>query len=310
MAEVKESMGAIEEYIPPTQDGEDETPDEMPVAQPVVEQKPLPIVEPKPEPVANTCVACNTVQPEGAKFCNNCGNTMAPLKTGTADFIQKLPGTQQTAEPINPFIDGTMVNTGGATPATTTGVQATGRKFTQALRTGLPNIGMDVGTMKSILAEVYKRMHEHMFKKCGYQVCGAGTGVNEGFNPAMLGNILQPISIADIPRATELIVGYDKYDSTTGKTQMRVACADGLIAGKVSKSNKMPFYAIYINNNGTEQKRILMAQNPWKQNTNGYSKTALEAQQGNQISWVWDAADGQKYRTWFHKIKNGIQEWL
>ena len=307
LEEVKNSMGIVEGFAEPdeVESGETEAPMEV-TTQPIMEQAQLPLeikaVPAETPTTALRCPKCTNTVVKGGKFCPHCGVTLIGEGAGLPPFNPTAKTPEQT---VNLFIGG-----GAQTPAATTGAPTGGPQFTQTLRTGLPNIGMDVGTMKAILAEVYKRMHEHIFEKCGFQVCGVGTGNAVGFNPSMIGNVLQPISIADIPRATELIIAYDKYDPATGKTQMKVPVQNGLIAGKISKNNSMPFYAIYINNNGTECKRMLMAQNPFKTHAGGYSTTAQKAQQGNQISWVWDGADNQQRRTWFHKIENGFQEWL
>lgn len=324
LEEVKNSIGHMEGHVEPDENPSEEAieePIEIPVAKPVVEQQALPLVEPKAELKPIHCTQCGAKIIEGAKFCMHCAapvatqNANLPITKAEPEKTPPLFGTLP-ASPVKTATPETTAQTqfiggaGGQAPATTQPVSTGGRQFTQSLRTGLPNIGMDVGTMKTILGEVYMRMHNHIFDKCGFQVCGAGTGNSVGFNPAMIGNVLQPISIADIPRAGEFIIAYDKYDPATGKTMMKVPVVNGLIAGKVSKTNHMPFYAIYINNNGTECKRILMAQNPFKQTSNGYSATSVKAQQGNKISWVWDGADGQQYRKWYHKIENGIAEWL
>jgi len=247
------------------------------------------------------CSKCNKQNDIGAKFCNACGT---PLAT-TSQLPLFTPG-QNVAKAPEQVVADQFIGGGTQTAAQPTNPP----KFVQAMRTGLPNISMDIGTMKNILGEVYNRMHSHIFEKCGFQVCGTDTGVATGFNPAMIGNILQPISIADIPRATELIIGYDKSDPATGKTIMKVSATDGLIAGKIAKTNQLPMYAIYINNNGTECKRLIMAQNPFKTNANGYTAPAEKAQQGNKISWVWDGGDGKQYRTWFYKNENSIAKWL
>jgi len=324
LSEVRESMGTIsEEYVPPTAAEVADIPTEVGTAAVATEQfvQPSTTIETVEQAGDRAlemvdqsfCRKCNKQNDIMAKFCNACGNQLI-VDSGPAcafgtdnNLPQFLDGTGNVATPEQKVQSQFVGGAGGAAPVH--GVN-TPPKFTQSLRTNLPNIGMDVGTMKTILAEVYERMHNHIFEKCGFQVCGAGTGNDVGFHPAHLGNILQPIPIGDIPRATELIVAYDKYDHTTGKTKMRVPITDGTINGKATKQDSIPFYAIYINNNGTECKRILMAQKPFKPTQNGYSPAALKAQQGNKISWVWDAGDGMPRRNWIYKIENGVSEWL
>jgi len=240
---------------------------------------------------------------EAAKFCPECGTKIVrPEAAPQLPLFMPGQNVNKTPEQIvhDQFITGAQTVAQPTNPP----------KFNQEMRTGLPNIGMDVGTMKGILGEVYNRMHSHIFEKCGFQLCGAGTGNAVGFNNSMVGNVLQPISIADIPRASELIIAYDKYDTATGKTIMKVPVNNGLLAGKVSKTSGVPMYAIYINNNGTECKRLILSQNPFKTNANGYTAPATKAQQGNRISWVMDGGDGKQYRSWFYKNENGITKWL
>jgi len=279
---------------------------------------PTPVQQPLPIPVV-----------EGAKFCHECGQpvgeAMAPGETKTACIFGnevKLSAFGQSpapaAVPAPEFVQAGVPTQ--PQPVTQTEFiaaagpvgGATQKKFTQSLRNDLPNIGMNVADMKRILEEVYRRMHEHCFTKCGFQLSGGQTGNATAWHPAYAGNVLQPINIADIPGATDLIIAIDKNEPATGKTMMKHPITDGCISGKITKNEEpVPSYAIYINNNGIEQKRIFMVQKAFKTTASGYSGPAIRAQQGNQISWVWDGADQLNgRRRWIYKIENGVAEWL
>ncbi len=249
--------------------------------------------------VRKNCV-CGVPPVANAKFCANCGvSIVAEIPPVVTAAVVAPP---QAVLPVFAAPQGVVPQ-----PA----AQPQAHYTPQALRTGLPNINMDQATMRAILEEIYRRMHEHAFTKCGFQLCGGQTDVATGFHPAHAGNILQPISIADIPGAEQLIIGFDKNDNTTGKTLMNQPIVGGIISGKLTKKDQLPSYAIYINNNGIEQKRVFMVQNPFKITGSGYSSTALKAQAGHQISWVWDGADNLGGgRRWIYKTENQYAQWL
>lgn len=288
-------------------------------------QQPMPAPEPtKFEYIRdNVCKACNKFQPIGSKFCNNCGISMAE-EVKTACVFGKEVKLQPfganvipTPAPASEFIQSTTQPTTSKPVQQSEFITPTGgnekRKFTQSLRNDLPNISMNVVDMKRILEEVYKRMHEHCFTKCGFQLSGVNTGNASAWNEGYAGNILEPINIADIPGATQLIIAIDRYNNATGKITMNSSITDGTISGKITKTDEpIPSYAVYINNNGVEQKRLFLVQRAFKMTANGYSQNSIKAQQGNQISWVLDGADrrpGEKAK-YIYKVENGIAEWL
>ena len=273
-----------------------------------------PIAEQKAEePVVVKCDNCQNDLPAQAKFCSYCG---AKIGQKTVCVFGKEnvnlnafpgPSTQAVASTAQQFVGGP------ASPAQTGGAGGAQRTFPQqVLRTNLPNHNMSLEQMRGILAEVFSRMHNHVFTKCGFQVCGAGTGADKGFNPNFVGNVLEPIAIGDIPGADKLIIGCDKKNTQTGRIMKNSAITDGTISGWCTKEAQLPTYAIYINNNGTECRRQFMVQNPFKMfpDNSNYKPNALKAQQGNQISWVWDGADGLARRRYLYKIENGTAEWL
>ncbi len=266
-----------------------------------------PAVAPAPEErdgselfVRKNCV-CGVPPVADAKFCANCGVSIVAEIPPVVTAIPAAPA--QAVLPVFAAPQGVVPQ-----PAI---APAPSHYTPQTLRMGLPNINMDQATMRGILEEIYRRMHEHAFTKCGFQLCGGQTGLDTGFNLAHAGNILQPINIADIPGAEQLVIGFDKYDNVTGKVQMNQPVVGGVISGKLTKKDQLPSYAIYINNNGIEQKRVFMVQNPFKVTGVNYSSTAVKAQQGHQISWVWDGADNLGGgRRWIYKTENQFAQWL
>ena len=265
------------------------------------------------EPVITKCSNCQNDLPAKAQFCMFCG---AKVGQTTACVFGKEnvnlnafpgPGSQAVADTATQFVGGPT------TPAQTTGVTGQQQTFPkQVLRTNLANHNMSLVDMQRILEEVYRRMHEHVFSKCGFQVCGVGTGADKGFNPNFVGNVLEPIPIGDIPGANKLIIGFDKKNTQSGRLMKNTAITDGTISGWCTKDKNLPTYAIYINNNGTECRRQFMVQNPFKIQYGGsdYTAPAKRAQQGNQISWVWDGQDGLTRRVYLYKTENGVAEWL
>ena len=233
---------------------------------PVVKQKVEHKVE---EPVITKCSNCQNDLPAKAQFCMFCG---AKVDQTTVCVFDKEnvnlnafpgPGSQAVASTATQFVGGPT------TPAQTGGAGGAQQSFPrQILRTNLPNHNMNLMQMRGILAEVFNRIHNHVFTKCGFQVCGAGTGASQGYNPNFVGNVQEPIAIGDIPGADKLIIGCDKKNSQTGRIMKNSAITDGTISGWVTKNAQIPAYAIYINNNGMECRRQWMVQNPI-QNTAG-----------------------------------------
>lgn len=276
------------------------------------------VVEPEGG-ASKKCSGCQADLPEGAKFCMNCATAVDAVATvcafgGEAIKLNAFPAPQAQPAPTTEFITPQALPVAAPEFITPGTAQPTSQKrWSQSLRNDLPNIGMNVVDMKRILGEVYNRMHTHCFTKCGFQVSGADTGNATAWNAAFAGNVLEPLNITDIPGATDLIIAIDKNNPATGKTIMKHPVGDGYISGKITKGDEpVPSYAIYINNNGIEQKRIFMVQKAFKQTPNGYSVNSLKAQKGNQISWVWDGNDQLQSggRRWIYKIENGIAEWL
>lgn len=256
------------------------------------------------EPDGSVCLHCKLAVPPGGKFCCHCGQ---PADTAPqVSTIQTIQNLGAVAQP-----------TATAPPAAVQPVQPVQRQFTQNLRTNLPDLQMSQETMRYLLEQVYIRMHNHCFTKCGFQTCGGQTGRAVGWDNQMVNNILEPIPIGDIVcpttgrRASELVIAYDKFNPQTNKNIMQTPIINGMISGWVAKTSGVPHYCIYVNNNGTEVRRIFSPQNAFSMNKpkTDYSENAKSAQNGAYISWVWIGnADGT--RTWYYKIENGSAKWL
>jgi len=163
----------------------------------------------------------------------------------------------------------------------------------------LTNHGIPMDEMISSIQAIYVRLAYVMFDKCQFN----GGGVFA--NPA---GVLDPVSIADIPHATELIESCETVNQLGQKTHMK---CDGVVKGTVFAKKGLPAYILYLNINGNVHKRTLVAQNP-----NTQSKPAIQARNGAKIVWVIDAdmsdqdvakrrAAGQKASKFIAKITDG-----
>jgi len=185
---------------------------------------------------------------------------------------------------------------------------STGRGET--LRTGLPPTGLDAQTMQNIMMQVWGRMYECLFTKCGFQlplspeILANPNADKSAFDANAKFSVLDGISVADIPGADKLIIACTALDPTTMTTK-KEAITNGQVKGFVSKNAGLPMFTVYLNVNGNELKRLFVPQNPWKQNSRGYSAPALQAQQGHKIAYIMDGADNvaNKFRG---KIVNGV----
>jgi hypothetical protein len=145
------------------------------------------------------------------------------------------------------------------------------------------NVGSYEAPMDELVASmqaIYMRLTHVMFDKCQFN--GGGSFAN----PA---GVLDPVSIADIPHAIDLVHSCESVNQY-GQSA-RIDCK-----GSVK---------------GTVHKRVLVAQNPSKQ-----SKSAIAARNGAKIAWVINGdltdqdverrrAQGKKASKFIAMVKNG-----
>ncbi len=243
-------------------------------------------------PAANTfCSGCGNPTTAGMKFCGRCGTAIA----ATEPVVHPNPAT--TAKWDTPVTE--QVHTQPAPE------HQPERQYNQQLRTNLPNPQMGADEMRTIVEEVMFRAYSHLFNKCGY-----GVMARPAFDETQKWAILEPIYVGDIPRVNEVLLAHDITEG--GVNRNHVAITDGYIRGKCTKKGLLPSYTIYFNANGSEIKRVLLPQNPWKETNGVYSKPAGRAQQGALICWIMDASDALGFNDparWRGRIENSAFIW-
>ena len=146
---------------------------------------------------------------------------------------------------------------------------------------------------------VYTRLAYTMFDKCQFNGGGAFG------NPA---GVLDPVSIADIPHATEIIHSCETVNQFGQPTRMD---CNGVVKGTIFTKKQLPAYKLFLNINGKVHKRVVVPQNP---NTNSVS--AKKARAGAKIVWIINAdltnaqvnalrSQGKRASKFIAKVENG-----
>lgn len=158
--------------------------------------------------------------------------------------------------------------------------------------------GGDVMEAK-IMAEVYLRLHNFIYRKCGFSLPISSKGLSyqaierikqtkpSTFSADKIGNIFKGVSITNIKGANKLVIKHRVMNQTGRMFYKNIL--KGKVMGFVALNTGLPLFHIIINYNGNELSRMIMPQNPWRCNNNGYySHPARAVQRGDQISWVMD----------------------
>ena len=154
---------------------------------------------------------------------------------------------------------------------------------------------VDPNMMPAIMESVWKTLYHHVFTKCGWSQ-NPQTGKFFFANAAA---VLEGVSIQHIIDhfgAKDFIMEYDTINAQ-GQGPLPEQC-QGMIRGHLSSKQGLPCYAVYLNIGGRRIKRVFTPQNPEKMGANNaYTKTAIEAQQGHMVAWVWkdEAADNAPF---------------
>jgi len=174
-----------------------------------------------------------------------------------------------------------------------------------------------------IMAEVYLRLHNFIYRKCGFTLPLKCKGLSHSevsriiqsapsaFSTDKIWNIYKGVSITNIKGAKKLVIKHRIIDEQSGKILFK-DIIKGKVMGFVTLKTGFPIFHIIINYKGNELSRMIMPQNPWRQNINGYyTGPARAAQRGEQISWVMDTSDKIpiKHR-WVAKITNDNLEYF
>jgi len=251
------------------------------VAQPTVApQTPVAAAPALPKAEVGRCRECQAELQPGVKFCGFCGI-----------------GVEKT--PMPKLMDTTPVATN--TPAHTPNPQ-----YQQApMATNLPNYNLSAEQIRECVGQIFMRCYDHIFAKCGFQ-----PGQNPQFAPELRNAVAEPLSVIGIPCVEQILVAMDCTDQM-GRYAKHAPAVNGMIRGKVTKTNALPSYTLYLNFNGYEVKRLIVPQNMWKvSRQGGYSGPAQRAQQGAAITWLIDGDDSTPGKKWKAKIENGNLEWL
>lgn len=145
-----------------------------------------------------------------------------------------------------------------------------------------PN-NLDGAIMAKVMEGVWRTLYHHLFTKCGWQQ-NPQTG---RFFFANAAAVLEGVNIQKIITdhgAENFIM---EYDTVNAEGQYAAEAFQGMIRGRTTSKQGLPSYTLYLNIGGQRFKRTFLPQNPEKQNAqNAYTKSAVDAQQGNMIAWV------------------------
>jgi hypothetical protein len=261
----------------------------------------IPQAHPQPTAFAEQQGAsCSLCWTQFSKFCGHCGALIVAANTAPpAPAEQPAPMQMQPAPTWN-------------APAATLRVQNTGGRINEVLRTGLPQIGLGDQQISQIMLAVWGRMYELIYTKCGFQlllpqaILANPQADKGGFHPSLRYAVMSGINVNDIPGADKLIIAAQALDHSTMQVR-KTDVVGGLIPGFVSKRDQLPMFAIYLNYNGFEIKRVFVPQNPYKFNKSAtdYSQYAKRAQAGERIAHIIDG-DDRATKTYRGKIVNGV----
>jgi hypothetical protein len=139
----------------------------------------------------------------------------------------------------------------------------------------------------NVVQALYFKAYNHIFSYCGQ--------TNTGFSHP---SKVYELQLELTPQEAEAVVSMDCLDQNgrwcprlPSKVQGMGQTVTARILGAETKSTKLPYYKLYINANGRELCRMLLPQNPLKQNGGQFSKPALAAQSGSRIMYIFEGND-------------------
>ena len=258
-----------------------------------------------PAALATFCTNCGNQTAAGAMFCGSCGK---PITTAAAPAVAPATGAPATTDPASEppwYTDHGNAKMVEPEPQNAWQVAHNQPKQTymqsrriEKLDTNLPRHNLTGEQMSAILSEVYMRLYNFCFDKCGWQMPlptavlydQTGTLCRDGFNRDTRQAVLGGIVIADIPGATQFIYCYRAHDVNG---QLRKIMADGRLRGWITKDARIPMFNLYLNagQGGEAQKRVFIPQNPYKVKNGSYTNTALAAQAGAKIAYIFNGDD-------------------
>lgn len=137
-------------------------------------------------------------------------------------------------------------------------------------------VPMQAHTLEKTIETVLRTLFWHVTSKCEFTTEG-------GYNNPYA--VIEPVSIAHIPGASQLFTHMDCYDEK-GKYIYNIPTTEG-IRGIVTKAN-MPRYELYMYLNGVHHKRTFMAydNNAVDSRTNDYKPWAKVVRGGTKLMYV------------------------
>lgn len=165
--------------------------------------------------------------------------------------------------------------------------------------TELPKLEIPVEKIKGCLQEVYQRLYNNMFLKCGWSV-NPQTGRYHFPQPYAITASWQLSDILTRWGCDGLIVEYTSYaegQQVTAQTKAQTRYTfDGNVRGFVYGEKNLPAIELFLNIGGHRIMRRLIPQNPDKVVNNAYTKGAEMAGAGNAILYVF--TDATQDRPW------------
>lgn len=152
--------------------------------------------------------------------------------------------------------------------------------------------GSNLGDVQHTLQQVLLAIYYHVFTKCGFVSCDAEVVTDDAGNAIQprgtfkdKWNVVDPINIANIPGALDLVVACDRYDENN-KWKAEVPITDGMLRGTVSygekEKDKMPQYVLFLNIGGKVYRHMFTFQRPSPDGVTG-GKWAKAAYNGDRI---------------------------
>lgn len=209
----------------------------------------------------------------------------AGMMAAAAGVQASLPGMEEVPLPQPVVEEQAVIANAAATATPPPQTQAT---------TYTPN-DVDPSIMPAIMETLWKTLYHHIFTKCGWSH-NPQTGKFYFANAAA---VLEGVNIQHIISHFGCENFIMEYDTLNAAGQFSPEQCQGMIRGHLTSKQGLPCYTVYFNIGGRRIKRVFVAQNPEKMNAqNAYSNTAVEAQQGHMIAWVYkgEAADNAPFK--------------
>lgn len=256
--------------------------------------------EPVPMPVVNT-----VEQPEAAEVPEQqlAANALfvgagaeMPETQSVVDAPQDIPETVSAEAPLAAAV-AAPAELEVPLPAPVAAQQATYATAAQTAtpppaysETPLPPCNLAKETMPAVLEQIWRTLYHHVFVKCGWQQ-NPQTGRFYFSSPAA---VLEGVNIQHILQQYGAEGFIIEYKTLNAQGQVATEPCTGMIRGYQTSNIGLPAYTLWLNIDGHRIERRFVPQNPDKIGANNaYSRTAVEAQGGHMIAYVYRAEASQ-----------------